>query len=267
MPEAHRLKAGVHDAAFGCEDEARETLASAATALSAVPGSPLASGRATLSLRWKRSGAEGLLAAFVLPGQPAQDADAVRWLSLAEELGGSRSDTDVGMNADADVDIDMEMDTDVDTDAMRLHRALYRHRADVSAVLSARPVFSTTLACLPRLQAEGISEFHPDVSAAVGGTIRCASQAPRLPRSPARADPVLDALRDRHACLLAGRGLLTIGPALSVVLARAAEIESLAQIYWQVLQLDGRAAGPSTGARSAGPADDAMATAAEERGR
>ena len=287
MPEARGLQEASREQAFGCEDEARVALATAASALSAVPASPLAPGRATLSLRWRRSGAEGLLAASILPGRPPQDAEDVRWLPLLERAPGAEAGRDAGTTADiiagasadsTDVDTDADTDADIDagTNAMRLHRTLYRHRADVSAILIARPVFGTTLACLPRVRAAGIPEFHPDVTAAAGGTIRCASPAsgsprsPSSPRSPLHGDPVLEALQDRRACLLGGQGLLTVGHTLPSVLARAAEIESLAQIYLQVLQSTDKAAEPAKSATvtsSAGAANAATARVAAEEGR
>jgi ribulose-5-phosphate 4-epimerase/fuculose-1-phosphate aldolase len=52
-----------------------------------------------------------------------------------------------------------------------------------------------------------------------------------------RPDPLLAAIRERQACLLSGWGLLTCGSSLPAATQRAAEIEALAQIWWQLLQL------------------------------
>ena len=115
----------------------------------------------------------------------------------------------------------------------RLHRDLYRQRADVAAIIRSRPAFCTTLACIDRVQQEGIPAFHPDVVLAAGGAVRCAAAAP--PDSSASFEHIAAALVDRAACLLAARGLLTTGATLQAAAQRAAELETLAQIYWQFL--------------------------------
>ena len=98
------------------------------------------------------------------------------------------------------------------------------------------------------MQREGFPAFHPDVVQAGGGSLRCvdyaASGAPAgLPAgSPDPAEPqalerVVAALSARAACLLAGRGLLVAGATLRAAADATAELERLAQIYWQVLQV------------------------------
>ena len=225
-----------------CEDEAREALAAAAGALCAGRGRPGAGGPASLSLRWRRSGGEGFLAVAASAWEPATDAEAVDWFTL-EPSPGPESDGHLDDTAQSGSHLDR-----------RLHRDLYRQLPETSAVVSWRPVFSTTLACLAAIQREGIPTFHPDVAVAAGGAIRCARKA--AANSPALSDHVLAALQDRRACLLAGRGLLVIGRTLPAALGLSAEIESLAQIYCEVLRLSGRS---SDSADSADDADSAAA--------
>ena len=130
-----------------------------------------------------------------------------------------------------------------------LHRRLYRHRADVAAIVQSRPTFCTALACVARVQEAGIPAFHPDLVVAAGGALRCAAgPATAAPDAGGQSDPGTDAagfelialaLADRNACLLASRGLLTAGATLQLAMQRAEEIEALAQIYLRVLLLNG----------------------------
>jgi L-fuculose-phosphate aldolase len=131
----------------------------------------------------------------------------------------------------------------------RLHRDLYRERAEVGAIIRSRPICATALACMPAIRRTGIPFFHLDVSVAGGDSIRCAADAPL--GSPAWSDQVLDALQDRTACLLANRGLLVTGATLAEAAATTVEIEALAQIYCQVLQLQATAAGDEAPPRQA----------------
>lgn len=210
---------------YASEDDAREAMLAAAGAPGAAPGS------VSLSLRWRRSGAAGFLltARSALPFGKAQVTssastarlEGIRWLTLADSPVDERR-----------ADPSMEW---------RLHRAVFRQRSDVFAIIRSRPVFSTALACDPSVQEAGIPAFHPDVLIAGGDSIRCAAHAPL--GSPSLSGHVLAALQGRSACLLAARGLLAIGPSLQEAMDLSAEIEALAQIYCQVLQLRGAAAG------------------------
>ncbi len=109
----------------------------------------------------------------------------------------------------------------------RFHRDIYQHRSDAGAVLHAHPPWCTTLACLQR----DIPPFHYMIAVAGGNDIRCAPYATfgtqRL------SDYVLQALRDRNACLLANHGMLCLETDLSRTLSLAVEVENLARIYVQ----------------------------------
>ena len=110
--------------------------------------------------------------------------------------------------------------------------------ATSARIIRSRPVFCTALACMRAIQRAGIPAFHPDVALAGGDSIRCARRRP--PDRPAAVERCLAALRiDRPACSPAG-GLLVTAPTLQAAAALSAEIEALAQIYCQVLQLDGQ---------------------------
>ncbi|MEO7762703.1 MAG: class II aldolase/adducin family protein [Casimicrobiaceae bacterium] len=113
----------------------------------------------------------------------------------------------------------------------RFHRDIYRARPDVQAIVHTHGVHATTLACLGR----GIPAFHYMVAIAGGHDIRCAPYATF--GTQALSDRVVSALADRHACLLAHHGLIATGASLERALAIAVEVETLARIYGQALQI------------------------------
>ena len=191
---------------WACENDARQALVQVARAMP--------SGPADVSARWRRSGAEGFLIAAQAAGRPTT-ADSVAWLPLqAGKLPAGEAGSDGSSPAPAQ---------------WRLHRDLYRQRPEVACIVRSRPPFSTTLACIARVQETGVPAFHPDLVLAAGGTLRCA----------ASFEDVAGALADRAACLIADRGLLSTGATLQAAAERAFEIEALAQVYWQVSLLNG----------------------------
>ena len=116
-----------------------------------------------------------------------------------------------------------------------MHRDAYARRPETGAVVHSHAVFASTLACSERVQREGIPAFHYMVAVAGGADIRCARYATF--GTQALSDNALEALRERRACLLANHGLLALGEGLTEALALAVEVETLARMYWQALQL------------------------------
>jgi L-fuculose-phosphate aldolase len=112
----------------------------------------------------------------------------------------------------------------------RFHRDLLAARAEIGAVLHAHATFATTLACLGK----GIPAFHYMVAVAGGAEIRCAPYATFGTEALSRH--VVRAIEGRTACLMAHHGLIVLGADLDDALARAIEIEKLAEIYWRALQ-------------------------------
>ena len=55
--------------------------------------------------------------------------------------------------------------------------------------------------------------------------------------SQALSDQAVIALRDRMACLLAQHGMIAVDTSLAKALAIAVEVENLARMYWQALQI------------------------------
>lgn len=117
----------------------------------------------------------------------------------------------------------------------RFHRDIYVRRADAHAIVHTHATHATALACLPRVQRDGIPAFHYMVAVAGGDTIRCARY--QTFGTQALSDAALDALDGRRACLLANHGLIALGATLDAALALAVEVESLARMYTAALAL------------------------------
>ncbi len=113
----------------------------------------------------------------------------------------------------------------------RFHRDIYAAREDVHAIVHTHATFATTLACMDR----AIPPFHYMVAAAGGMDIRCAPYATF--GSQALSELAVAALVDRNACLLSHHGMIACGATLEKALALAVEVESLARMYWQALQI------------------------------
>ncbi|MBL0121535.1 MAG: L-fuculose-phosphate aldolase [Betaproteobacteria bacterium] len=113
----------------------------------------------------------------------------------------------------------------------RFHRDIYAARADVNAIVHTHAPFATTLACMDR----EIPSFHYMVAAAGGKNIRCAPYATFGTQE--LSDFAVAALCDRKACLLSHHGMIACGPDLEKTLALAVEVETLARMYWQALQI------------------------------
>ncbi len=113
----------------------------------------------------------------------------------------------------------------------RMHAAIYRYYPQASAVLHAHSLYCTTLACLER----PIPAFHYMVAMAGGDSIRCAPYATF--GTQALSDAAIAALEDRSAALLGHHGMICLAADLDHVLALAIEVETLARMYLQALQV------------------------------
>lgn len=113
----------------------------------------------------------------------------------------------------------------------RIHRDIYNHYPQAGAVLHAHSLYCTTLACLER----PIPAFHYMVAMAGGDSIRCAPYATF--GTQALSDAVVKALQDRCAALLGHHGMICFAADLERALALAVEVETLARIYLQALQV------------------------------
>ena len=113
----------------------------------------------------------------------------------------------------------------------QFHCAIYRARAEIGGIVHTHAPFCTALACLDR----GIPAFHYMVAKAGGADIRCAPYATF--GSQALAQHAVAALDGRLACLLSHHGMIALGRDVPAALALAVDVEALAEIYCQALQL------------------------------
>jgi L-fuculose-phosphate aldolase len=113
----------------------------------------------------------------------------------------------------------------------RLHLDIFQAHPEAGAVLHAHPPWCTTLACLDR----EIPPFHYMVAVAGGITVPCAEYA--LYGSRKLSEQVITALADRTACLMSHHGMVGFADSLDRVLALAVEVENLARVYCQALQI------------------------------
>jgi len=113
----------------------------------------------------------------------------------------------------------------------RLHADILRQRPEAQAVVHCHSTSATALACHGR----GIPAFHYMVAVAGGVDVRCAPYA--LFGTQIFSDLALAALEGRQAALLAQHGQVTLATSLQQALRLAIEVETLARMYLQALQL------------------------------
>ena len=113
----------------------------------------------------------------------------------------------------------------------RLHADILRSRPEAMAVLHCHSTSATALACHGR----DIPPFHYMTAVAGGNRIHCAPYATF--GTAELSQLAVAALGDRLACLLAQHGQVALGRSLEQALRIAIEVETLAQMYLQALQL------------------------------
>ncbi|WP_240195011.1 class II aldolase/adducin family protein [Desulfobulbus rhabdoformis] len=113
----------------------------------------------------------------------------------------------------------------------RMHRDIYASFPDAQAILHAHSPYCTTLACLER----NIPAFHYMVAMAGGDSIPCAPYATF--GTQALSDTAIEALQERKATLLAHHGMLCFEADLERVFGLAIEVETLARMYLQAIQV------------------------------
>lgn len=113
----------------------------------------------------------------------------------------------------------------------RFHFDIYRARPQVGAVVHTHSPYATSIAITRR----SIPAIHYMIALFGGNDIRCADYATF--GTQALSDHALQALTDRHACLLANHGTITTAPTLTKAMWLAHELETLARQYYHALQL------------------------------
>ncbi|MFD6416613.1 class II aldolase/adducin family protein [Streptomyces sp. NPDC060194] len=118
------------------------------------------------------------------------------------------------------------------TSELPLHLAVYRH-TDARAVVHTHAVHATAVSTL-------VPELPPVhyMTAALGGPVRVAPYA--LYGSDELAAHMLDALRDRTACLLGNHGTVAVGRTLDQAYDRTAQLEWMCRLWLTAASVPGR---------------------------
>ncbi len=113
----------------------------------------------------------------------------------------------------------------------RFHRDIMEKKPEVGATIHLHSRFCTSLSMLRR----EIPAVHYMIAVAGGPTVPCVPYVTWGTQE--LADLIIDALKDRTACLLANHGMVAVGPDLKKAAWLAVEIEALAAQYWHALQI------------------------------
>ena len=219
---------------YATENDARRALVDAARSLDRLGINHGKSGN--LSVRWHRGGGDGFLVTPSGLAYDRTDPDDMVWLPLPVSPASAAAPAAPFPPSEPSEPSDSTFDgMRRPSSEWRFHHDLHAYRPDVGAIVHTHASHCTTLACLPAVQREGIPAFHYMVAAAGGRDIRCAPYATF--GSQALSDHALAALAGRTACLLANHGMIAVGATLDEALATAVEVEALARMYWQALQL------------------------------
>ncbi len=107
----------------------------------------------------------------------------------------------------------------------RMHRDIYRTRAEAGAVVHVHSTYASALSCLR----EDIPAFHYMIATSGGNTLRCAQYATF--GTAELSKNMLAAIEGRRACLLANHGQICFAEDLDSALGLAVEIETLCRQY------------------------------------
>jgi Ribulose-5-phosphate 4-epimerase and related epimerases and aldolases len=114
-----------------------------------------------------------------------------------------------------------------------MHRAIYRKRNDVNAIVHVHSPYATGIACTRK----AVPAFHYMVTVLGGDSIPCARYATFGTEKLARN--AVTALSHLKACLLANHGQIAVGEDLAAAFRYAGEVENLAKQYYISLQTGG----------------------------
>ncbi len=113
------------------------------------------------------------------------------------------------------------------------HCDIMREYVSARAIIHVHSTYATALAATHR----GIPAFHYMIAIAGGEDIRCCPY--ETFGTEALSERVVEALRDRKACLMANHGMVAYANDLPAALALAQEVEHLAKQYCISLQMGG----------------------------
>ena len=107
----------------------------------------------------------------------------------------------------------------------QFHQAILEKYPEINAVVHTHSVFASSLSVL----GQGIPAFHYMIAVAGGDSVRCAPYA--MFGTKELSDNILEAIRDRKACLLSNHGLVAVGKDLNEAFNIAEEVEHLSRLF------------------------------------
>ena len=112
-----------------------------------------------------------------------------------------------------------------------IHGDLYKERADIEAIVHTHSKYVCVLACLHK----ELPPFHYMVAVAGGENIRCCPY--ELFGTKKLSNNVIEAMKNRNACLMANHGLVVGSSSLANSVYIAEEVESLCEQYVNALAI------------------------------
>jgi len=107
----------------------------------------------------------------------------------------------------------------------QFHQAILEKYPEINAVVHTHSVFASSLSVL----GQDIPAFHYMIAVAGGDSVRCAPYA--MFGTKELSDNILEAIRDRKACLLSNHGLVAVGKDLNEAFNIAEEVEHLSRLF------------------------------------
>ena len=107
----------------------------------------------------------------------------------------------------------------------QFHQAILEKYPEINAVVHTHSVFASSLSVL----GQEIPAFHYMIAVAGGNSVRCAPYA--MFGTKELSDNILEAIKDRKACLLSNHGLVAIGKDLNEAFNIAEEVEHLSRLF------------------------------------
>ena len=107
----------------------------------------------------------------------------------------------------------------------QFHQAILKKYPEINAVVHTHSVFASSLSVL----GQEIPAFHYMIAVAGGNSVRCAPYA--MFGTKELSDNILEAIKDRKACLLSNHGLVAIGKDLNEAFNIAEEVEHLCRLF------------------------------------
>lgn len=207
----------------------------------------MADGRAKRTLRGKTTAAERLARQEVIDTALSMSRSGLspgRSGNVSRRFGGGMLITPTGMAYEslqpADVVYVAPDGTVVEgsrrpSSEWHFHLAAYAARSDLAAVVHTHSMHAVVLACARK----PIPAFHYMVAIAGSDRIPCVPY--ETFGTEALAKHVAAGLAQANACLMANHGQIAMGVSLAAALELATEVETLAEQYYKVLTLGGRA--------------------------